>query len=308
MRVIMQPLDRRSFLKISGTAAAAAALGNVRTLAKDIPVKPPARAIKKGVNLGMVQTKGSVSDKFQLLKSLGFDGVELNRPGGPGADEISEAREASGIAVGNIIDSAHWGKTLSDPNPEVRAQGVEALKTALRDAHAFGCPNVLLVPAVVNKNVSYADAYTRSQEEIRKAIPLAEELKVSINIENVWNQFLLSPLEAARYIDEFQSPWVGWHFDVGNIINYGWPEQWIRILGKRIRCLHIKEFSRTKRDREGLLKGFDAELMEGDCDWPAVMKALDEIGYAGWAIAEIPGGDETRLKTIAGLMDRIFVL
>ena len=98
--------------------------------------------------------------------------------------------------------------------------------------------------------MSYDDAWKRSLEEIRKAVPVAEELQVKIAIENVWNQFLLSPLEAARYVDEFDSPWVGWHFDIGNIINYGWPEQWIHILGKRIVKLHFKEFSKKKRDNE----------------------------------------------------------
>jgi hexulose-6-phosphate isomerase len=297
----MNSIDRRSFLKITAGAAAGAAFA-----ATPVFAQTKKRAIKKGVNLGMVQTKGSVADKFKLLKDLGFDGIELNRPGGAAADEILKARDASGLAVGNIIDSVHWGKSLSDPNPEVRAQGVEGLKSALHDARDFGCPTVLLVPAVVKKDVSYADAYTRSQAEIRKVIPLAEELKVKIDIENVWNQFLLSPLEAARFVDELGSPWVGWHFDVGNVINYGWPEQWVRILGKRIGCLHIKEFSRSKRDKEGLWKGFGVELMEGDDDWPAVMKALDEVGYSGWAIAEIPGGDEARLKDIAARMDKIF--
>src|SRR5262249_50970615 len=147
------------------------------------------------------------------------------------------------------------------------------------------------VPAIVTKEVSYADAYTRSQAEVRKVIPLAEELGVKIAFENVWNQFLLSPLEAARYVDEFRSPAVGWHFDVGNVINYGWPEQWIAVLGKRIQKLHIKEFSRKKRDEEGLWKGFDVKFLEGDDDWPAVMRALDAIGYDGWGIAEQSGAD-----------------
>jgi hexulose-6-phosphate isomerase len=162
---------------------------------------------------------------------------------------------------------------------------------------------VLLVPAVVNKEISYADAWTRSQTEIRKAIPLAEELGVKIACENVWNQFLMSPLEAARYVDEFQSPAVGWHFDVGNVINYGWPEQWIRILGKRIQKLHIKEYSRKKRDAEGLWKGFHAALGEGDNDWPAVTKALDDIGYNGWAITEQGGGDSP--EGLKDLCDRL---
>ena len=135
---------------------------------------------------------------------------------------------------------------------------------------------VLLVPAVVNKEVSYADAYTRSQAEIRKALPLADELGIKIALENVWNNFLLSPLEEARYIDELDSPMVGAYFDVGNVLRYGWPEHWITTLGKRILKIDIKEFSRKKQNEEGLGKGFDVELLEGDCDWPAVMAALRE--------------------------------
>ena len=167
----------------------------------------------------------------------------------------------------------------------------------LRDGKRYGASSVLLVPAVVNKEVSYDDAYKRSQAEIRKAIPLAEELGVKIAIENVWNHFLLSPLEAARYVDEFNSPAVGWHFDVGNILNYGWPEQWIRILGPRIQKLHIKEFSRKKRDSQGLWKGFDVKLLEGDNNWPAVMKAagrhrLSRLGDHRTGRRRHPGGPQ----------------
>ena len=164
----------------------------------------------------------------------------------------------------------------------------------------------MLVPAVVNKQVSYADAYVRSQAEIRKALPLAEELKIKIAVENVWNQFLLSPLEAARYVDEFKSPWVGWHLDIGNLITFGWPEHWIKVLGKRIVKLHIKEFSRKKRDEEGLRAGFNVNLWEGDCDWPSIMKALDEVGFQGWGSAELSGGGRERLKDISERMDRIY--
>jgi len=218
-------------------------------------------------------------------------------------DEVLRARDETGLIIPSVCGRDHWAKPLSDPNPTVRAEGLDALKQTLRDAKRYGASSVLLVPGVVNKEVSYADAYTRSQAEIRKAIPVAEELGVKIACENVWNHFLLSPLEAARYVDEFQSPAVGWHFDVGNILNYGWPEQWIRILGARIQKLHIKEFSRKKRDSQGLWKGFDVRLLEGDNDWPAVMKAVDDIVYHGWAITEQPGGDSP--EGLKGLLQRL---
>jgi hexulose-6-phosphate isomerase len=263
------------------------------------------RPIKKAINLGMIGESGSIMDKFKLAKDLGFEGLEINRPGPEDLKELVAARDATGVAVAGIMNMGHWEKTLSDPNPDVRQQGVDIMTKSLKDAKELGAPSVLLVPAVVNAKVSYDDAYTRSQAEIRKLIPLATELKVKIAIENVWNQFLLSPLEAARYLDELNSPWVGWHFDVGNIVNYGWPEQWIRILNKRIANVHIKEFSRTKRDKQGLWAGFDVELLDGDCHWSEVMKALDNIHYSGFMIAEIGGGKIDRLKDIASRMDRI---
>jgi hexulose-6-phosphate isomerase len=226
---------------------------------------------------------------------------------------VLKGRDATGLTIASVVDSVHWSKTLSDPNPEVRAAGLEGLKTALHDAKAYGATSVLLVPAVVNKEISYDQAWDRSRAEVAKVAGLAGDLEVKIAIENVWNQFLLSPLEAARYVDGFASPAVRWHFDVGNVINIGWPEQWIRILGPRVFKLHIKEFSRKKRDTQGLWKGFEVEYLEGDNDWPAVMKALDEVGYRGWGTAEPaywPQGVDlpTRLAQVSKQLDEIFSL
>jgi L-ribulose-5-phosphate 3-epimerase len=295
---------RRNFLK---TAAGLIATGGLAAAARPaLGADGSSPTIKKAVKFGMVQTKGTLAEKFKLLKSLGFDGVELESPNKYSLDEVIDARDSSGLPIHGVVDSVHWRDTLSHPDAAVRAVGVKGLETALRDSKAYGGTTVLLVPAVVNKEVSYADAYTRSQAEIRKVLPLAQELGMRIGLENVWNNFLLSPLETARYVDELQSPAVGVYFDVGNVVRYGWPEQWIRILGKRIVKLDIKEFSRQKSDAEGLRKGFNVELLEGDCDWPAVMAALREIGYQGWGTAEIPGGGAERLKEIAQRMDRIF--
>lgn len=264
--------------------------------------------LKKAVKFGMIDEPLSILEKFQLLKELGFDGIEMDSPNDLDNDEILEAKTAAGLPIHGVVDSVHWRQTLSHPDPAVRAEGVAGLETALRDAKTYGASTVLLVPAVVNKEVSYADAYDRSQTEIRKVLPLAEELGVQIALENVWNQFLLSPLEFARYIDEFESPWIGAYFDIGNIVNYGWPEQWIRTLGPRILKLDIKEFSRAKRDNEGLWKGFQVKLGDGDCDWPAVRAALTEIEYSGWATAEVSGGNRERLQDIANRMNRILEL
>jgi L-ribulose-5-phosphate 3-epimerase len=300
-------MNRREFLQATGNALALAALAP-GALAADASLDgaalPPRRNLKKGIMWGTVGVKGSVLEKMKAIKEAGFEGTEMMSH--MDQEEVLRARDATGLAIPSVCGRDHWGKPLSDPDPKVRAEGLEALKQTLRDGKRYGASSVLLVPAVVTKQVSYADAYTRSQAEIRKAIPLAEELGVKIAIENVWNHFLLSPLEAARYVDEFHSPAVGWHFDVGNILNYGWPEQWIRILGPRIQKLHIKEFSREKRDKQGLWKGFDVPLLEGDNDWPAVMKAVDNIGYHGWAITEQGGGDSPAgLKDLCHRLEKI---
>ncbi len=295
----MPHLDRRQFALASASALTLSSLGATPAS------RAPERSIRKAVKVGMIGVEGSLADKFRAVAELGFDGVEMDSPNDYSLEEVLAAKEASGLAIPGTVDSVHWRDTLGDPDPEVRARGVQGLETALRDAKAYGASTALLVPAVVNKRISYADAYERSQQEIRKVLPLAEELGVKIAIENVWNQFLLSPLEAARYVDELESDHVGWFMDVGNVVNYGWPEQWIRILGPRILKLDFKEFSRKKRDDEGLWKGFCA-LGEGDCDWPAVMQALDEIGYTkGWASAEVRGGDRERLTAIHAWMDGI---
>jgi L-ribulose-5-phosphate 3-epimerase len=308
----MNGTTRREFVKLAGAAAASVALLPEGLAARDgdSPTAAGARKPrKKGIMYGAVRGDMPVMDKLKLIKEAGFDGVEMMS--GMDQTEVLKARDTTGLEISSVCDSVHWDKTLSDPNPTTRELGVEGLKIALRDCKAYGGSSVLLVPAVVNKQVSYADAYTRSQAEIRKALPLAEELGIKIAFENVWNQFLLSPLEAARYVDEFKSPAAGWHFDVGNVINIGWPEQWIRILGSRIQKLHIKEYSRKKRDDEGLWKGFHVEYLEGDNDWPAVVNALDEVGYQGWAVAEPawwPEGVDlgARLHQIVTKMQQIF--
>jgi L-ribulose-5-phosphate 3-epimerase len=298
--------NRRDVLKIGAGAVAAASLAGVAA-AEDSGSRK--RSIKKAVMIDMVRDGKSVLEKFELLKQAGFDGVEMNSPGGPPNAEIKEASKQTGLLIEGVVDSVHWKQTLSDPDPSVRKIGLDALHQALRDCKELGGTSVLLVPGIVNKAVSYADCYKRSQEEIRKALPLAQELGVKIAIEDVWNNFLLSPLEAVRYIDEFENPQaIGWHFDIGNIIAYGWPEQWIRTLGPRIVKLHAKDYSREKMNNEGRGKGFNVKLLEGDNDWPAVMKALDEVGYHTWLCAEVSGGGLDVLKDISDRLDKILAM
>jgi L-ribulose-5-phosphate 3-epimerase len=295
-------MQRRTFIKNTAVMASAAVIG-AETFATAAPAPP---LIKKSLKYGMVTENLSVMDKFKLLKDLGFDGVELDSPNDIDPKEILAARDKTGLELPGVVNSAHWKSPLSSADPKVREVCSKAMEKSLYDCKLYGGTTVLLVPGVVNEGTSYKDAYERSQAEIRKLIPVAEKTGIKIALENVWNNFLISPLEAARYVDEINHPLVGWYFDVGNILRYGWPEHWIEALGKRIMKIDIKEFSRKKQQDEGLWKGFNVELLEGDCNWPVVNKALSKIGYSGWASAEVPGGDRKRLEVISQKMDGIF--
>jgi L-ribulose-5-phosphate 3-epimerase len=273
----------------------------VRALQKDASE----RSMKKAVKIEMVKDGETLEAKFRLLKELGFDGVELPSPNSWTVDEVVAASKAAGLPVHGVVCSEHWASPLNHADPAVRGKCVEAIREAIRDAKAYGATSVLVVPAVVRKGMSYDEAWKLSRAEILKVVPDAEAAGIDIAFENVWNNFLLSPREAAEFVDSFESPRVGWYLDVGNLVAYGWPEQWIRILGPRVMKVDVKEYSREKLDKEGRWAGFDVGLLEGDCDWPAVMKALDEIGYQGWLTAEIDGGDRAWLTDVAERMDRI---
>ncbi|MDF9796797.1 L-ribulose-5-phosphate 3-epimerase [Catalinimonas alkaloidigena] len=299
-------MRRRDFVKLSSAAAIGSSIPFYSKATSSAVV--PKLKIKKSLKYSMVDVKMPIVDQFKMLRDIGFDGVEMDSPSELKVDDVLKAKEQSGLEIPGVINSMHWKAPLSDPDPEVRAKCRKATETALKDCKAYGGTTVLLVPGVVNQQVSYRDAYQRSQEEIKKIIPVAEETGVKIAFENVWNNFLLSPLEAARYVDEFDSDMVGWYFDVGNIVRYGWPEHWIEALGNRILKLDIKEYSRTKQQNEGIWKGFDVELLKGDCNWPEVNKALEKIGYEGWASAEVKGGGRERLSSISKNMDAIFGL
>jgi L-ribulose-5-phosphate 3-epimerase len=254
-----------------------------------------------GIMWGSIGVGKTILEKFEAAKLAGYDGVEVDSH--LDRNEVLKARDATDLKIHSVCDSKHWKLILSSPDSKVREEGVEALKVALEDANIFGADAVLLVPGRVTDSVGYDDCWNRSSEEIRKAVPFAAKLKVKIAVENVWNNFLLSPLEAARYIDQFQSQWVGAYFDCGNILAYGWPEQWIKILGKRIAKIHIKEYSKKIADTQGKSAGFNVKLREGDVNWSAVMTALDEVGYKGWASIEMPGGDTP--EGLKDLCDRL---
>jgi L-ribulose-5-phosphate 3-epimerase len=250
---------------------------------------------------GSIGIGTTIAEKFQHAKQAGFDGVELmshlNR------NEVLAARDKTGLPIYSVCGTMHWEYLLSDPDPKIREKGLDALKVTLEDAGAYGADTVLLVPGRVTETVSYDECWNHTVEEIKKALPLAEKLHVKIAIENVWNNFLLSPMEAANYVDQFNNPLVRFYFDCGNILAFGWPEQWIEILGKRIAKIHIKDYSCKIADKQGKYAGFGVKLLEGEVNWPAVMKALDFIGYTDWATVEMEGGDSA--EGLKDLCDRL---
>ncbi len=253
--------------------------------------------LKKALLLSMLPDHLSYVERFNLAKEVGFDGIEAPPISDP--EEIKKIRaasELSGVPVHSIIYGG-WHAPLSSADPRTVEKGIQDVLAALQCAKELGADTVLLVPAVVNESTRYADAYTRSQQNIRQLLPRAEKLKVVIAVENVWNNFLLSPLEFARYVDEFRSPFVKAYFDVGNVLAFGWSEDWIRTLGRRIHRIHLKDFKRSTRQF--------VNLLEGDVNWREVRKALEEIGYRGFLTAELSGGDVNYLRDVAQRIDRI---
>jgi L-ribulose-5-phosphate 3-epimerase len=293
-------MNRRQFTKKTLIASAMLSAVPLTGFKGGFSTTPP-RSLKKGMMWGGIGVGKTILEKFEAAKLAGFDGVEVNSH--LDRNEVLKARDQTGLTIPSVCNSQHWKYLMSSPDPQVREEGVAAMKVALEDAKAFGADTVLLVPGRVTESVSYDECWNRSVEEIKKVIPLAEKLDVKIAVENVWNNFLLSPLEAAGYIDQFQSNIVGAYFDCGNILAYGWPEQWIKILGKRIAKVHIKEYSRKIADKQGKSAGFQVKLREGDVNWNAVMSALDDIGYQGWTTIEMSGGDSP--EGLKDLCDRL---
>jgi hexulose-6-phosphate isomerase len=300
-----RPIGRREFLRVC--AAVSAALTPAAVVTGQEPKRP---RLRKAVKYGMIQARGSHKDKLDLARRCGFAGVEIDSPGTMNLDDLVAASKETGVVIHGVIDSVHWRDTLSHPDEAVRAKGLAALKTALQDAKTVGADTVLLVPGVVNKDVTYQQCYERSQAEVKKALPLAEKLGVKIAIEVVWNNFITKPEQLIQYVDDFKSDYVGAYFDASNMIKYGVPSaEWIRKLGKRMLKFDFKAYSKAKAKEAGNEgAGFRVEIGEGDEDWPEVLKALAEIGYNGWATSEVAGGGEERLKQISARMDKVLGL
>ncbi|MFH1965855.1 MAG: sugar phosphate isomerase/epimerase family protein [Acidobacteriota bacterium] len=300
-------MERREFLKMSTAGLAVAGvvggLGCGLTAAGN-------KEFKNALGFGMIEGEDlSVMDKFKLAREVGFDGIEMPGPNDLDDTEVLAAQDATGLEIHSIMNMGHWRNPFSSPDPAVREAGMTGMKGAMDKAKVYGATVVLLVPGVVNKDVSYSFAYQQSQEEIRKLIPYAEETGIKIGLENVWNNFLLSPLEMARYIDEFENPMIGAYFDCGNVARFGWPVHWIEALGKRIFKVHVKAYSREVQNEKGPWAGFDIKMGdEGDVDWPSVVKALVAVGYVDWVTSEVSGGGKERLADVKARMDNILTM
>jgi L-ribulose-5-phosphate 3-epimerase len=307
----MERSSRREFLKSSITTACSVALGSgagaelpaaTPRLTAVPAASPVSLSIKKGLVYSMLPGTLSVADRFKLARDVGFEMVQApTEPDEQKAEEMKKAADAAVVRIDSVMNMDHWKYPLSSSDPAVVEKSLAGMRTSLHNAKLWGADTVLLVPAVVNAQTSYRDAWIRSQNEIRKLLPLAEELKIVIAIEEVWNKFLLSPLEMAKYIGEFQSPWIKAWFDIGNVMFYGYPQDWIRTLGKSIVDVHLKDF---KRKEDGYAW---VNLGDGDVEWPAVREAFADIGYSGSAIVELHGGDEAYLRDVSRRVDHLLL-
>ncbi len=274
--------SRRAFMAATGAAAFAVGTSAARAAESG-------KRIRKAVKFAMIGEDLSVEDKFRLLQDLGFDGVELGMGDKVDPTEAVAAREKTGLPIHGVILGS-----------------VKGIENAVDRAVLYGATSVLIVAGRVDENMPYGRNWKETMAAIRAAKDHAAEKKIDLLLEDVWNNFLMSPLEMRRYVDEIGG--IGVYFDVGNVVRFGYPEQWIPILGSRIRKLDIKEYSRDKQLNEGLWKGFNVKIGEGSIDWPAVCEALRKIDYRGWATAEVAGGDRTRLADIAARMDKVLKL
>ncbi len=255
--------------------------------------------MKKSVNQWCFPAHTPVAEIFQVASEAGLDGVELNlnQPGDVGltmetsaaeAKSLKKTANARSLELSSLSCGLMWGTPLSSGDEEVRKRANLIVRKQLELASAMEMSTILVVPGMVDEGTPYEECWHRSQEQLADLANYAATLGVRIGIENVWNRFLLSPPEMIRFIEEIGSPAVGAYFDVGNVVNFGFPDHWIRSLGKRILKVHVKDFS----TRVGNIHGF-VPLLAGDVNWPRVMAALRDVGYDDYLTAEISpyGGD-----------------
>jgi hexulose-6-phosphate isomerase len=253
--------------------------------------------MKKSINIWSFIGKTN-KEAMKLAKDAGFEGIELAL-GADGeismtsSDEellsIKAYAEELGIKIPSLSSGLCWANSLTANDPEERQRAFDMVVRQLYCAKMIGAETILVIPGSVSVEfvpewgvVDYDVVWDRALEQVKKLAPIAEEMGVQIGLENVWNKFLLSPLEMRNFIDAVGSKWVGAYFDTGNVVYSGYPEQWIKILGKRIFKVHFKDYRREA----GALYGF-VDLLAGDVNYPAVTEALASVGYDGWVTAEM---------------------
>lgn len=255
--------------------------------------------MRKGICLGCLPKELTLEQKFEVAKEAGFDGIEV--PSVETDEEVEQFRELAtlyGLEIPSMMGSVHWKWPLSDPDPGVRLKCADHMRRALRHGPMLGANTLLLVPAVVKEEVTYEEAMQRSKAEIAGLVPVAETYGVVIAVENVWNKFLLSPIEFCDYVDSFHSDFLKAYFDVGNIMLYGYPHHWIRSLGaSRLAKVHLKDFQVGP-------KRF-VNLLEGDVPWREVVKALREIGYEDYLTVEVGMESVDMVKETARRVEQI---
>jgi len=244
--------------------------------------------MKKAVNRWVFPGNAGLKECFSLAKKTGFEGMEINfanegadlnlKTTKDDAEKIVSFAKDAGIKVCSVC--AGWPPLTSDSADE-RKSAVDYVAKALEVTFWLGADTVLVVPGTVTEQIPYDVVYERAKKSMLELAPVAEKFKVFIGIENVWNKFLLSPLEMKSFIEEINKPYVEAYFDIGNVLVMGYPEQWIRILGKHIKKIHLKDFKTSV----GNINGFSG-LLEGDVNWHEVIKALKEIGYNDYLTAE----------------------
>ncbi|HEV8637474.1 MAG TPA: sugar phosphate isomerase/epimerase family protein [Chloroflexota bacterium] len=240
--------------------------------------------MKKAIWTGGFPPEVPIERRLALASEAGFDGVELVVDETlVGSDaQLRGLAELAGRTVPIHSLMCAFSRRLGSPDPAERPAAVDAVQRAIRAARLLGADTILVIPAVVSDRVTYEQAWALGQSGLRALIPTAERYGVCLAVENIWNKFLLSPLEMRRFIDEVGHPLVQAYFDVGNVLAFGYPEQWIDVLGRRIRRVHLKDF----KTRVGDIDGF-VQLLEGDVDWPAVMAALRRVGYDSYLTSEV---------------------
>ena len=292
--------------------ATAAALGAAGCATKPTDAQQGAK-IERSILISMLPDDAPREEGFRMAVDLGYRSMEARTVERMSeAEDIKDAADRAGLRVHSVMNQAHWRHPISSPDPAEVDLSVAGMEASLRQAKLYGADAVLLVPAVVQSDTTYEQAWERSQAVIReRVLPVAEETGVVVAIEEVWNKFLLTPRDFVQYIDEFSHPLIKAYFDVGNVVHYGVPEHWIDAIGgERLAKIHLKDYSRSEGcGFDGLKRSWPfVPLGEGDVDWSAVRQALDRIGFQGAATVELPGGDRDYLADVAARVDRLLGL